>query len=164
MREDQPEQYENARRVRRKNWMSPARILVVDDNTADVSLLRVALDQQKEAYELEVLETAEKALAFVQERKAGLHVGLDEEEPCVILLDLHLPRYDGITILKAIKQAPVLARIHVMVLSGIASPQERLGIATLGALYRQKPSNLDGYLDLGAEIFAVCADSRSLAA
>jgi CheY-like chemotaxis protein len=96
----------------------------------------------------------------VKEHRDGLH----EDEPCVILLDLHLPRYDGITILKAIKQAPVLAHIHVMVLSGIATPQEQFKIATMGALYRQKPSNLEGYLDLGAEIFAVCAGSRTVAA
>jgi two-component system, chemotaxis family, response regulator Rcp1 len=140
--------------------MSVARILVVDDSTADVSLLRVALNQQKEPYELDVLRTAEEALAFIQERRNRPHT----EEPCVILLDLHLPRYDGITILKAIKQAPVLAHIHVMVLSGIATPQEQFKIATMGALYRQKPSNLDGYLDLGAEIFAVCADSSRVAA
>lgn len=140
--------------------MGPARILLVDDSTADVSLLRVALNQQNQPYELDVLETAEQALAFVQERKTGLR----EEEPCVILLDLHLPRYDGITILKAIKQAPVLAHIHVMVLSGIATPQEQFKIATMGALYRQKPANLEGYLDLGAEIFAVCAGSRKAAA
>jgi chemotaxis family two-component system response regulator Rcp1 len=140
--------------------MGPARILVVDDSTADVSLLRVALDQQSKPYELEILETAEQALAFVQEHRDGLHA----PEPCVILLDLHLPRYDGITILKAIKQAPVLAHIHVLVLSGIATPQEQFKIATMGALYRQKPSSLAGYLDLGAEIFAVCAGSRSVAA
>src|SRR5437868_5142401 len=138
--------------------MGPARILVVDDNTADVSLLRVALNQQDHDYELEVLETADKALRFVQEHRDGLHA----PEPCVILLDLHLPRYDGITILKAIKQAPVLAHIHVMVLSGIATPGEQLQIVALGARYRQKPSNLDGYLDLGAEIFAICAGSRKM--
>ena len=140
--------------------MSRARILVVDDSTADVSLLRVALNQQDEPYELEVLHTAEEALAFVRDHRNRLH----DAEPCVILLDLHLPRYDGITILKAIKQAPVLAHIHVMVLSGLATPQEQFKIATMGALYRQKPSNLEGYLDLGAEIFAVCADSGKVAA
>ncbi len=144
--------------------MSAARILLVDDNTADVSLLRVALDQQNEPYELEVLQTAEEALAFVQEHRNKLHAAFHNEEPCVILLDLHLPRYDGITILKAIKQAPVLAHIHVMVLSGIATPQEQFKIATMGALYRQKPFDLEGYLDLGAEVFAVCADSREVAA
>jgi CheY-like chemotaxis protein len=140
--------------------MSRARILVVDDSTADVSLLRVALNQQDEPYELEVLHTAAEALAFVRDHRNRLH----DAEPCVILLDLHLPRYDGITILKAIKQAPVLAHIHVMVLSGLATPQEQFKIATMGALYRQKPSNLEGYLDLGAEIFAVCADSGKVAA
>ncbi len=144
--------------------MSAARILVVDDSTADVSLLRLALNQQNEPYELEVLQTAEEALAFVHEHRNRMRGGIHDEEPCVILLDLNLPRYDGITILKAIKQAPVLAHIHVMVLSGIATPQEQFKVATMGALYRQKPSNLAGYLDLGAEIFEVCAGARKAAA
>ena len=43
--------------------MNPARILVVDDNTADVNLLRLALDQQEEDYVLEVAESGEAALA-----------------------------------------------------------------------------------------------------
>jgi two-component system, chemotaxis family, response regulator Rcp1 len=148
--------------------MGPARILVVEDSTADVSLLRVALNQQNQPYELEVLQTADEALAFVQEHRQRLHSGHDgrlpDPDPCVILLDLHLPRYDGLTILKAIKQAPVLSHIHVMVLSGLATPQEQFKIATLGAFYREKPSSLDGYLELGAEIFAVCADSGKAAA
>jgi CheY-like chemotaxis protein len=140
--------------------MNSARIVVVDDNTADVGLLRLALDQQGDDYELEILETADKALRFVQEHRDGLH----GPQPCVILLDLHLPRYDGITILDAIRRAPLLARIHVIVLSGVATPQEQAKIAIMGATYRQKPFNLSGYLDLGAEILAICADSSSVAA
>src|SRR5579862_585070 len=134
--------------------MGVARVLVVDDNTADVNLMRVALDQQGHDYELEVMENAEKALQFVHEHKAGQRAA----EPSVILLDLHLPRYDGITILQAIKQAPVLAHIHVVVLSGIATPHEQARIATMGAFYRQKPFNLEGYIELGSEILDLCAD------
>ena len=140
--------------------MSPARILVVDDNTADVNLLRLALDQQGEKYELEVLETGEEALRFVREHRDGLQ----RPYPCVILLDLHLPKYDGLAILQAIKQAPVLAHIHVLVLSGMASPAERAKIANMGASYRQKPFDLGEYLDLGAEILALCQESSVIAA
>ena len=141
-------------------YMSPARILVVDDNTADVNLLRLALDQQGDDYTLDVLATAEEALRFVKESKNGVH----RPPPCVILLDLHLPKYDGVAILQAIKQAPDLAHIHVVVLSGMASPAEKAKIANLGASYRQKPFGLNEYLDLGAEILAICQDSSEMAA
>lgn len=132
--------------------MNPARILVVDDNTADVNLLRLALDQQREEYVLAVLESGEAALRFIGEHREGLH----RPDPCVILLDLHLPKFDGLAILRAIKQAPVLAHIHVVVLSGMASPTEKEKIAALGASYRQKPFGLHEYLELGGEILAIC--------
>jgi CheY-like chemotaxis protein len=137
--------------------MNPPRILVVDDNTADVGLLRLALNRQGEEYVLEVLETAEAALRFVEDTRV-------RPQPCVILLDLHLPKYDGLAILQAIKQSPRLDHVHVMVLSGMASPSERGRIATMGASYRQKPFDLNDYVDLGAEILALCADQSARAA
>jgi CheY-like chemotaxis protein len=136
------------------------KILVVDDNTADTDLLRIALDEQHEEYELQVLATGEEALRFIREHKNGCHAG----DPCVIILDLHLPRYDGISILQAVRETPVLDRIKVVVLSGSASPQERHEIAAMGALYRQKPFTLEEFLALGAEIFALCKSPASAAA
>ena len=140
--------------------MNPARILVVDDNTADVNLLRLALDQQEEEYVLAVLESGEAALQFVKEHRGGLH----GPDPCVILLDLHLPKYDGLAILEAIKQAPVLADVHVVVLSGMATPSETHKIAAMGASYRQKPFGLREYLELGEEILAMCQAASAVAA
>lgn len=140
--------------------MNPARIVLVDDNTADVNLLRMALDQQHAQYELHVLESGDEALRFVQQHRESTR----DAHPCVILLDLHLPKYDGLAILRAIRQAPALAHIHVVVLSGMASPTERDKIAALGAAYRQKPFDLNDYLDLGAEVIAICASVSAAAA
>jgi CheY-like chemotaxis protein len=140
--------------------VTPARILVVDDNTADVKLLRVGLDRHGEEYVLEVLENGEEALRFVRNHREG---SLDAE-PCVILLDLHLPRYDGIAILEAIKKAPVLAHIQVLILSGLATPGEKDKIANMGAVYRRKPFSLNEYFDLAAEIFAICQNATAVAA
>jgi CheY-like chemotaxis protein len=137
-----------------------ARILVIDDNTADVNLLRVGLDRHGKEYELQVLSTGDEALRFVQEHKAGSH----STEPCVILLDLHLPKYDGLAILDALKQAPMLSHIHVIVLSGSASPSEQRKIHGMGAVYRQKPFSLDDYFELGSEILEICEGSRAIAA
>ena len=139
--------------------MNHARIVVVDDNTADVNLLRVALDQQNAPYDLDVLETAEAALQFVEE-----HRGPRNYHPCVVLLDLHLPKLDGLTILRAIRQTPALAHVHVIVLSGMASPPDQQEIAALGAIYRQKPFNLTDYVELGAEILALCSELSAAAA
>ena len=74
--------------------MQPARILVIDDNALDIVLLRHALDQQGEDYELEILSDGEQALQFVHEHRTRVR----EPEPCVILLDLYLPVYDGMAV------------------------------------------------------------------
>jgi chemotaxis family two-component system response regulator Rcp1 len=135
--------------------MPPARILVIDDNEADVHLLRDILNQQERDYEVEVLRDGEEALRFVREHR----VGIRELEPCVILLDLHLPRHDGIAILRAIRQAPALEHVQVVVLSGLASPHQKVEIADLGAVYRAKPSVLNELTELAAEIIAFCKNS-----
>ena len=132
--------------------MSAVKILVVDDNTADISLLRLALDEHEQKYELRVLHTGDEALRFIDAQKDGL----TEADLCIILLDLHLPRYDGLAVLRGIRQVASLSHIQVIVLSGAASPAERREISAMGAIYRQKPFDIQGFFDLGAEILAIC--------
>ena len=130
----------------------PARILIIEDNPADVAWLRHALNQQGEPYELELLIDGEMALRFVDEHRQGKR----EPDPCVILLDLHLPKYNGLEVLEAIKAAPVLAHIHVVVMTSLASPREEATILAFGGLYREKPSGLNQCLGLAAEILRIC--------
>ena len=132
--------------------MQPARILVIDDNPADIVLLRLALDQQHEDYELEVLKDGEEALRFVQDHRKGVR----EPEPCVILLDLNLPLYDGMEILHAIRKAPALEHIHVVVWSTLARPGQDVEVTSLGAVYKRKPSGLNKLAELASEIMAIC--------
>jgi CheY-like chemotaxis protein len=62
---------------------STSRILVVEDNPADVLLLWLALDEHKEDYRLEALQDGEEALRFVGEQRTALTA----PEPCAIVLD-----------------------------------------------------------------------------
>jgi CheY-like chemotaxis protein len=140
--------------------MSVSKILLIDDNAADIKLLRFALNEQGEPYELEVLRTGEDAIRFITAHGKES----SEPQPCVILLDLHLPRYDGIALLQAIKQSEELAHVKSVVLSGFASPAERARIEELGAVYIQKPSELTHYLELGAKIIDMCGSGLKAAA
>jgi len=140
--------------------MQPARILVIEDNALDIVLLRHALDQQGEDYELEILSDGEQALQFVREHRTRVR----EPEPCVILLDLYLPAYDGMAVLRAIRQAPALEHIHVVVLTAQASPSQEIEIASMGALYRKKSILLKDVVELAAEIIAICKSSSTAAA
>jgi CheY-like chemotaxis protein len=131
---------------------SPHRIIVVEDNPADTLLLRHALNQQPEAYTLQVLQDGESALAYVRQHCTGA-----EPEPCLIILDLHLPRYDGATVLRAIRAQPELASVRVVVLTTMASPAEKKEVLGLGVdLYRIKPSNWDEMVELGQQLINIC--------
>ncbi len=133
----------------------PPRILIIEDNPADIAWLHIGLDEQKEIYDLEVLFDGEAALRFVEEHRTGAR----DPDPCVIVLDLHLPKYDGIEVLRAIKRAPVLAHIHVVVMSSSPSPRDEAEIIRLGALFRLKPSALQDCLALACEIIEICKGS-----
>jgi CheY-like chemotaxis protein len=140
--------------------MSPARIVLVDDNIADVKLLKMAFDERARNYQLEVLRSGEDALRFVEEHSGGGK----HSDPCVILLDLNLPQYDGLVVLKAIKDSPELAHISVVVLSGFASPRQREEIESLGAMYMQKPLELSDYFALGSKVIDICEGASAAVA
>jgi len=139
---------------------TPARILMVEDNPADVFLLRYALDQQEEEYILEVLRDGEEAIQFVErQRSAGAN-----GEPCVIVLDLHLPKHNGAAVLRVIREEPVLAHIHVIALSTLASPREEQELRELSVrLYRTKPTHVDDWIKLAAEIIEICREGARVA-
>jgi CheY-like chemotaxis protein len=132
--------------------MSKAKILLIEDSPSDIQLLRLGLDRTGEDYDLEVLQDGGEALRFLKEYKARL----DTLEPCVILVDLYLPKHDGIEILRALKLHADLNQIQMVILSSSASPAEEAEIRRLGASYRTKPVTLTEYMDLGAEILAIC--------
>jgi len=134
---------------------SPAKIVMIEDNSADVFLLRHALDQHAELYLLDVLRDGEEAIEFVtRQRAAG-----SAAEPCVIVLDLHLPKHDGTTVLKAIRQEPALAFVHVVALTTLASPRDEQEVRDLGVrLYRAKPTLVEEWIKLAGEILEICKE------
>jgi len=127
-------------------------ILVIEDNVADQVLIRIALDELGEPYEFQVLPDGEAALAFVADHRSGRR----KHDPCVILLDLHLPKYNGVEVLAAIRAEPILDHIHVIVMTTDISPAERAQIAELGAFCCLKPSDVEGIKALARDILAAC--------
>jgi CheY-like chemotaxis protein len=135
--------------------VSKPHIVIVEDNPADVVLFRMALDEQDEPYELTVLSDGAQALAFFQKYR----LGMEEDEPCAILLDLRLPKYDGLEVLRALKRQPSLDNIHVvMVTSGPVPSDDEAEIRTLGGLLRQKPGSVSEVLSLAADILELCKE------
>jgi CheY-like chemotaxis protein len=119
-----------------------ATILLGEDNAADVYLIRQALEENGVKYTLEVATHGGEMLSALA-RKRG-------ELPDLIVLDLNLPRYDGLEILKLIRDNRDLYKIPVVILTSSDSPKDRVAASQLGAdCYIRKPSKLDEFMAIG---------------
>lgn len=116
--------------------------------------MRIALGQCGQEYELRVLRDGAEALRFVLEQRMS---ALDPPIPCVIVLDLHIPGHSGLEVLRAIKQAPPLSHVHVVVFTSAASPKKQDEAHGLGVrLYLDKPSDLDEFIVAARCILDIC--------
>ena len=109
---------------------NPAQILIIDDNHGEVQELRGALTECGEPYELSVLQDGEAALRFVADHRSGLR----QPEPCVIVLDLNLPKHDALAVLAAIRAEPALSHISVLVVSTLVVPETQALLRAMGGL------------------------------
>ena len=107
-------------RARRLN--RPAEILLVEDNSREVELVRLALESGKLNHHLHVAEDGVRALAFL--RRQGKYA--KAAHPDLVLLDLKLPRKDGYEVLAEIKANGQLKVIPVLVLTTSDSDEDML--------------------------------------
>lgn len=122
------------------------RILVVEDNPMDVELLRWALDTASVSCELTVIKDGGDAIEFAHQK--GRYAAA--RTPDLAILDLNLPRNDGIEVLQAMRSNPLFARVPVLILSTSLTPRERAKTQVFGVgRYMTKPSDLDEYMKLG---------------
>lgn len=129
-----------------QSGISKSRILLVEDNPGDVELLRLALKKAGLDCELTVLDDGAEALALV--RQQGKYA--DAKVPHLAVLDLNVPKYDGIEILAAMRANPAYAEVRVAVLSSSSSPRERANIAQFQvSRFITKPLDLDEFLRIG---------------
>ena len=123
-----------------------SKILLAEDNPADVYLIRAALEEHGVDVPLHVAADGSEVLQIIQEEES-----LAETQLELIILDLNLPRHDGIEILQRLRETERLARIPVVVLTSSDSPRDRIAASELGAAcFLRKPSNLEQFLSLGA--------------
>ncbi len=91
------------------------KILLVEDNPKDLELTLAALDRSQLANEVVTARDGAEALDWLICR--GPHEGRDSGDPAVVLLDLKLPKIDGLEVLEQIKSSPDLKHIPVVMLT-----------------------------------------------
>ncbi len=120
-------------------------ILIIEDNPADVRLLREALKESSFHPTLYILSDGSAAIRFLDEIKQEN----SQDLPHVILLDLNLPQKNGFEILKHIKGDNTLKRIPVIVLSSSQNPDDIAKAYDLHAnCYLRKPVDFEPFLEI----------------
>lgn len=129
------------------------RILLVEDDPKDAELTLTALDEYHLANEVVVASDGEQALDYLYRR--GRYAQRDGDNPAVLLLDLKLPKVDGLEVLKQIKSDGQLKVIPVVVLTSSHEEKDMVASYKLGVnAYVVKPVDFHEFVnaikDLGA--------------
>ena len=116
-------------------------ILLVEDDRVDAMTIRRALKDINVVNRLDIVGDGEEALAFLRDP--------ENEEPCIILLDLNMPRMNGIEFLRVAKQDEALKRIPVVVLTSSREEQDKVDGFDLGvAGYMIKPVGYHQFVEV----------------
>lgn len=116
------------------------RILLVDDSPRDVELILDALAINNVVNEVMVLNDGAEALDYLHRR--GNFAGRTNGQPAVVLLDLKMPKVDGLEVLRQVKGDPALKTIPVVVMTSSREEQDLRRSYELGVnAYVVKPMN-----------------------
>lgn len=122
-------------------------ILLVEDNPIDLDLTRRAFARNHLVNPLEVARDGVEALAWLPRWAAG------EPLPLVVLLDLKLPKVDGLEVLRRFRDDPVARAVPVVVLTSSGEDRDIARAYALGAnSYIVKPVDFDRFLEVTAQI------------
>jgi CheY-like chemotaxis protein len=127
------------------------RILLVEDSPNDVELILAALEENHLANEVVVVRDGEEALDYLYRR--GVFRLRIEGNPVVVLLDLKLPKVDGLEVLAQIKSDSQLRRVPVVVLTSSREEQDLINSYNLGTnAYVVKPVDFHEFVDAIKEL------------
>ncbi|MEH2171851.1 response regulator [Nostoc sp.] len=122
------------------------RILLIEDSANDAELILAALSENHLANEVVVVRDGEEALDYLYRR--GLFRLRMEGYPVVVLLDLKLPKIDGLEVLAQLKSDPLMRVIPVVVLTSSREEPDLVRCYELGVnAYVVKPVDYHDFVD-----------------
>jgi CheY-like chemotaxis protein len=122
------------------------RILLVEDSLNDIDLTLAALSEHHLANKVDVVRDGSEALDYLRAR--GKFSGRDGGLPAVVLLDIKMPRMDGLEVLRRMKADSVMKAVPVVMLSSSKEEPDLARSYALGAnAYVVKPVDFQQFLD-----------------
>jgi CheY-like chemotaxis protein len=127
------------------------RILLAEDNPKDVELTLTALEEHRLANEVVVVNDGAEALDYLYGR--GKYAMREDGRPAVVLLDLKMPKVDGLEVLRAIKTDANLRTIPVVILTSSREEKDLVESYRLGVnAYVVKPVDFQQFIDAVKEL------------
>jgi CheY-like chemotaxis protein len=127
------------------------RILMVEDDPRDVELSLTALEQHRLANEVVVVGDGEEALDYLYRR--GKFTARASGNPAAVLLDLKLPKVDGLEVLQQIRSDEALKMIPVVVLTSSREERDLVASYQLGVnAYVVKPVDFHEFVNAVKEL------------
>jgi CheY-like chemotaxis protein len=121
-------------------------ILLAEDNANDAELTLAALREHRIANDIVLVRDGAAALEFLQRR--GAFHDRSPDLPALILLDLKMPKVDGLEVLEAVKSDPVLKAIPVVILTSSREEADLVRSYDLGVnAYVVKPVAFESFMD-----------------
>ena len=120
-------------------------IVLIEDNSADVFLIKRALQEAGLEFTLRTFKDGEEALRFVETAGHGAI-------PDILLMDWNLPRVHGKDLLRAIGHSGSLKNTPRVVLTSSDSPTDRSDVEGLGGVFVSKPRSLDAFMQIGYRV------------
>ena len=125
------------------------KILLVEDDPNDAELTVMALTDNHLANEIVIARDGEEALVY----RRGAYESKEGGNPIVVLLDLKLPKVDGLEVLKQVKSDPGLKKVPVVMLTSSREERDVLNSYDLGTnSYVAKPVGFEEFVESVKEV------------
>lgn len=131
--------------------LAEVEILLAEDDPADAELTLRALRRNNLANKVHWVKDGEEALDYMACR--GRYAGRDPALPRLVMLDLKMPKVDGIEVLRSLKSDPATRAVPVVVMTSSSEERDVVASYELGVnSYIVKPVNFEAFLETVAKI------------
>jgi CheY-like chemotaxis protein len=127
-------------------------ILCVDDDDDDLFFIKEIIKSKGHSFEIKEARNGWEALIFLED-------GLKKEElPCLIIMDMNMPRMDGKQTISKIKENEELGKIPIVVFTTSSNADHKKYFETLGIRFITKPFDYKVFTQEIINLLAYCAD------
>lgn len=130
--------------------VEPTRILLVEDDPNDVELIKLAFDAYNFANQMDVVHDGEQALTYLLGREGQAPI---QQLPRLVLLDLKLPKINGLRVLETLRANPRTRQLIVVVMTSSQEDSDLNACYDLGVnSYIVKPLDFQQFTDIARQV------------